>query len=752
MWKLALVAGALAEDPPELSSPGSKMLDPHADEIVDMSDADLEKMVREQGGEGARTTTAKVNAGPGIKKVIKLLKKMKVEVEDNIESDARQWNKFACYAKNELEATGKSIEELKSKLLELRHNIQAESAGVKASETQIQMATQKIEDIKEAEKKAFDLWKKAQKTYNVKNGSLSSTYNTLVAAQHALSTSGQQLFLQKDAEDFKKTVALVQTLSGKSVNEGGVGKVLGMVVQLKKQTGNSLQTAAREMSEAATSHHDTRLQLMYNRELQEKAKQTYKANRARQAKNLGNYEKERATASALMEDQVGLFDSLKADYQRREAFYNRNYADSGAEQEGIEKALPFLEDLVGGDQEEPDQNMGSASMGSGTALPPGRGVSNFLQTKLSSSVSLATLERSSDKIARALAKVPKFSRDQILPTFLALSSTEKGKAAISGLKQVVNKIDDEIKKAKASIKENEKNKNECNKRTKELELERLDAENKERAADDKVQSTEKKQEVAQERHAAAVKAEGRFRKQFGEMKYQCKAQQYTLKKETQASRFEMKALDSAITELGKIYGAEAVNAMKAHERHSSANYVDKNGKTVSGEKIVDTDFSDQSKSREGGNTVLVMLSDVKARIQKNVDAQTAELENTREECAKDTTEAKETLETLEQDVADIAGEQADLGADYQADETHLTEAETAHQNSIDALETFGNCATLTKEYNKEIAAAQVTIDGMTNVKQTLLSVAEGEAEKTKVDAGLLEVEIDNFHRQFQKSH
>lgn len=694
MWKFGLAAGAVGLAQPDVS---------------DM--------------EYAKPETAKYDASGGISKVIKMLVNMKKEILAANDRDKRMYDQFACFCKEEGAARGKAIEEAKERLSELTIAINGESAVIEEATNKIKAAETEVAKQKKKQGELTGIMDRDDEDYAKRKAASVETLNVVARGIEALKKGGRNSFLQMTEQE-KKAISFVESMTGKSVNEGGIGQVIGYLQELRKSTAAELQADASDNMSARTVYHKSMLLSMQMVAQQEQIIAINEEKRAKNMKMKGEDTEEYAAVKEKMDTDVAFFDNMTADCESRNKFYTQNVSDATTELSAIEAAIPELEKLVN---------------------PP-----QF--TQVAASTEMGKLRSASDLVASKISKMSKSSRAQMMPIFAFLAQTETGKAALSATEKIVGKCEGMIKTLKSEIKETERMKATCIKTTQTLNMNQKVATKEKQVADDKVLATETAISVCEENMAENQRQIQENEKAIAYLTEQCKRIKEELVENEKQLAVEIAGVDSAIGILSDIYGAEAVEALKEHQRFK-ADYNDKFGKMESGKASTEkqeTEFTDQKKRRQGGSAILIMLSTISDNLKKNKDDTATEIITSAKNCAKSQAELLESKLALNAVKVALETEKADLGKELVKDQAAQTEKDGLLQTANTLLSDYGNCAKRTEEYDNAISAKQIDIDGLVTVIQTLKSIASGTDDAVSVldisPSQKAMLEIDSFNK------
>lgn len=636
-------------------------------------------------------TTKKHNTEGGINKVINLLKDMKAKIADDMERDGGIYDKFACYCKDEKAETGKRIEDNKSLLVRLTKSINLASSMITEAEYQIKFETANIAQEKKTQENLRSVLVKEEENFAKRRGEITETLNVLSRAVTAL-TKPRNSFLEVDTET-KKQLALLEQLTGKSVGEGTMGAATGYLVEMKKESAVDLQQQTRDILKSrANFNHETLISMQAVAQ-HEEIKMTQEGILAKNKQSKGGDVKAYNAAKQQMDADVRFFDTLTADCTKRSKFYAGQVRDANAESDAIDAAMPILQAVADNKQ------------------PPVQ----FIQL---SAVASLSLESKVDKVSRTIASLKSQKvKSQVL---LAL-----GQEDTSAIGKLISTCESMITTLEQEIKDVETNKATCLSETQRLTQEKIAATKARQIADDKLAGT-----IAELEHKTFELEDcqgklARNKRKTEDLVAQCTATETTLTNQEDELKSEIAAINSAITELEKVYGDAAIGSQAESARYEDAGISRKEGQP-------DTDFSDTKDRRSGGGSIVTMLTMIRDQVAKNIGDTSTEAADSKESCTNEKNELDDITNKLTKLEETLNGEKVALEGQQTLDENDVTAKTTAEDNAQTSLEDYGNCAQKVKIYNGAITAKYADIDGLNLVISYMKNVDSDYREKAKV--------------------
>jgi len=163
-------------------------------------------------GAGARATgslrqSQKVTP---VEKVIELLKKLELQVEDEGKAEAKQYDKTACFCKEQADDKLYAIEKSKEKIKMLNAQIAALEAEIAELNAKVTELTQKIADLEEAIKNLVATRTKAHTAYLLEAKDMDDAISAMQRAITALKDSKKEMTDAKvDFVQLRSTAATV---------------------------------------------------------------------------------------------------------------------------------------------------------------------------------------------------------------------------------------------------------------------------------------------------------------------------------------------------------------------------------------------------------------------------------------------------------------------------------------------------------------------------------------------------------------
>lgn len=606
---------------------------------------------------GDVTESRKYDAGGAMERVVNLLTEYKTKLDADEVKDKRMYDQFACFCKEESDGRTKRIEKSKSRLQELTTSIQNHGSHVLAAQA-VQRKQEKI--IDESNKELAQIKARIEKLttdFNVRKAELTETIETLRAALEALGWEGFEKmqaakFLQKKVSE--KDLALLSTLTGKSVNVANMGQATGYLAQMLKASMEDLKEETQEYETETKNLRKRAEEVTKEKQAAERLHNKKKVEEAKHAEQKAADEKEYATTKKLLEEDDAYYTSLVDDCKTRSIFYGKQVISSQTESNAIKMAIAALT------TQEDKQDSHS---------PPGG-----LFTQIESNTARNSL---------------------------AQGLVSKCNELITGLEGEIADVETEKKRCRTSRQDN----------TQALKKAINDEENATSALED-AKNKQAQYEDLEAHHDAERSATVETMKQTVS---NYKAVQQQLQNEIELGKLELAQLDNARTILAGVFGIDATDSMQAHE-HSKADYNNKFNKMAGGDSKEEqkTDFTDHKARRAGGFAILEMVRQIWTELNKSVENMKAEKKTSTDDYNVQIKDLDVSRLASKRGQDEAAGDASTWSGTVQTNGGKLLKAGTDVMSAQGQLNNE-ECGTTDDHFNQKIQARYIDIQGLKDV-------------------------------------
>jgi len=153
-----------------------------------------------------RGTTSSSNAVTPVEKVIELLKGLQAQLEAESKEEAEQYDKYACFCKEQIDEKLYAIEKSAAKIEKLTAKIDKLSDDIAAGSAQVSKLSKQISETEDKIKKAADKRAKDHEKFEVKESDLVDAVDALKRAIEAMEDS------KDDMKDAKTDLLQIRTL------------------------------------------------------------------------------------------------------------------------------------------------------------------------------------------------------------------------------------------------------------------------------------------------------------------------------------------------------------------------------------------------------------------------------------------------------------------------------------------------------------------------------------------------------------
>lgn len=676
------------------------------------------------------------NTSSSIAKVIKLLTKLRKDVETDEKKDDVMYDKFACYCDKEKSARGQAIEDNKNVIVEQSTIMTVSKREIKSAESVIAKMVKEIAAAENEQKEQKSMLDKERTGIADMSGQQTETMNVLKSAIGAV-TKGKKSksFLEIDTST-KQALSLVETMTGKAVgvSENSMGAAQGYLTELYKQTSIDLQQGSKQLLDAITVYNQAILLSMKKKAGAQKEKNIQEKVKAEKEDVFAAANEAYNTAVKELKIDSKFFDSLEEDCQTRADFHRAQQASRGEEKLAIDNAVEILKsrneaaaspdaygtaypgDSYGGS----DSYAGSysdATMYPGDSYGSSSAPTSFLQTAMkkgmntkvhSVSVAISKLTKENKEKVLNLLQTGSDSESDIYGT--AENDTESGCENKEGaVAKLVCTCENMIGDLRSEVDEIKATKDECKSTSHTLASARSKAEDVREAAADALSVAESELQVAQEEVVTAQKKVADSAEMQTKLENECSATENNLHGQINVNSLDLAALDDAIQALAATYGVEAVAAQADGEHYHS------DGKLQSRDGQASTDFADARKTRTAGNLIVDILTKIRTQVQHSQDSVNAELDELLSSCKTQRGELSDIAAALEEAFVDATNTRAEKNTSLEDADIDLYDAELDEEERIDEQEEYGNCATKIDEFNASIEAKEADVMGLESV-------------------------------------
>lgn len=566
------------------------------------------------------TKTVAYNAGGPMQRVVVLLEKIKEDSLTALEENGKEWNSYACFVKEETAARGDAIETAKDSLTKLSQDMGSELSTIKDAEMEIKKATAaktkaegEIKDLLRRNQDDTDAFAKSKNEYIETINVLGKALEAMGAA--LIQQDSRTSFLQAESQQLKKTLALVQQMTGKSVGEGNMGQASGFLSQLKEETAMNLQSATKAYLDGKAAFQQGMMAQQQIVAVQTAVIAAYEKAKADAIKAKGEMMKEYIATKEKMDGDVKFFEALQKEAAEKHTKFSTLTADTEAQVSACTEAITVLKDHL---------------------------KSGFFFTQLHSSQT--RFSDSVNGLSSVLAKISKAPRAAVLTAFLGVK-TATGSGAADKIKSLcdglITQLQDEIKKVQEA---------------------KLDCANKEAVL--KSEITEAQRNIDEQANIAAAKKKAKENMEnqqeetgkaikalavtLRNLNQQCSYEQTQLDADIATNKKDGEVLDLAMSKLEAVFGESAAKVKdEVKDVKDAANSNDFDEYEAGGSRDArELKVKGASGRQTGGAMVMKLLQQIKDSTEKTLGEMKADLAESKLFCAEENARIGTTTDTV----------------------------------------------------------------------------------------------------------